>query len=403
MILSLNINQLFFLILFLLSMFIGSIRFPFGPVRLDLIAGIGILLFFLVKNRTVNKKILIKLLPFTFFIMYFLLHIVFNISSIQIRDLLYGIMPLYTMLIYYILSYLVQKLDERFLYKCFTFFIIISFIVLITQYTNILNLNVLLNPYYEFISKNNAVDSKVSSFCIRPFGLTGNPTFLTFISYLMYKICLCIKKSKLISILTFLTMLISGGRMILFFAILWEPFEFIINMMRKVHNTKILLKRVFKIICFILLLIGLIIGCIYFIPFLHQEIWNGIAEGWFFQSYSYSYRAEMFNILKEANCLQILFGWLTYNAILQMGITYVDSEYVMRILQFGIIGLTLIYYPLLVFIKRNKFSLESIFLLAICLTFAYSQFTITNYAFIFYITLYMAIINKFSKRKNYGK
>lgn len=403
MILSLNTYKLFFLILFMLSMFIGSIRFPFGPIRLDLIAGVGILLFCLIKYKTINKKILIKLLPFTFFLMYFVFHIFLNISSIKIRDILYGIMPLYTMLLYYILSYLVQRLDKQFLYKCFTFFIIINFIVLITQYTNIFNLNTLLNPYYEFISKNNAVDSKVNAFFMRPFGLTGNPTFLTFISYLIYKMCLCVKKSKLNAILTFLTMLISGGRTILFFAILWEPFAFIVNRMHNVHNLKILLKRVFKIMCFIVLFTGLIIGCIYFVPFLHQQVWNGIVEGWFFQSESYTYRAEMYSMLKKAGFLQILFGWLTYDSIQRMGITYVDSEYVMRILQFGIVGLILIFYPLLVFARRNKFNLASIFLFAICLVFASSQFTITNYAFIFYITLYMAVIDKFSKRRNNGK
>ena len=75
MTLSINIYKVFFAILFLSSMFIGSIRLPIGPIRLDMIFSIVILLFILVTKKSISKNIIIKLLPFTFFILYFIIYI----------------------------------------------------------------------------------------------------------------------------------------------------------------------------------------------------------------------------------------------------------------------------------------------------------------------------------------
>lgn len=392
-----NIYEIFFAVLFLFSMFVGSIRLPIGPIRLDFIFSLFILFYIFIQKKTFSKRILTRLLPFTFFILYFLFYVFFIGESVQIRDVLYVIIPIYTIITYFVLSFILQKLNNKIIYKYIVFFIVVNFIVLLAQYTNIFNTNAIFKPYYELISLNNATSSKVEILAVRPFGLTGNPTYLTFIVYLLCKMSRHIKKSKLILLLSAITMLLSCSRMVLLFAILWEPFEFIVRKIKRIKNPEVLLKSIFTIISFIILIAGFALACIYFIPLLHQEIWNGFVEGWYFQSYSYTYREEMFDIIGKLGPQAILFGGKTYNTFKTMGIDYFDSEYVMRILQFGIIGVTMIYYPLFSYTKRHKYNLCSMFILAICLSFAITQFTITNYAFIFYIIFYMAFMDKIQK------
>ena len=393
--LKINIYKSFFIALFFSAMFIGSIRLPIGPIRLDLMISFLFIIYLLIYCKPINKKILKNLIPFTFFILYFLFYIFIIADGIQLRDVLYIVMPIYTIISYFTLSVIINKINNLFLYKCFTIFIVTNFIFLIMQYTNLFHTNSLLSPYYEFLSINNAVDSKIATLTSRPFGLTGNPTYLTFLIYLFYKICLKIKKTKLISFLAIITMLISCGRMILFFAICWEIIEYIIKKIINVKNPKFLLKKILNILFFIIILLICVIACIYFIPFMHQEIWNGIVEGWLFQSDSYTYRTQMLNFIKDIGWKSIFLGGMTYhNLSNKLNVAYFDSEYIMRILQFGVVGLYLLFYPLIDYAKKNKFELFSIFILAICLTFAMTQFTITNYAFIFYIVLYLAVMDK---------
>ena len=245
------------------------------------------------------------------------------------------------------------------------------------------------------LAYNNAsTEGMVRSLTQRPFGLVGNPTFLTFSLYLVYKLSTLIKKSKFTIFISLIAMVISGGRIVLFFAIVWEIFEFIYKKLLRVKNIKQFCLNMILIFISLILFLIIISLVIYFTPFLYQQIWERIANNSYFDSYSYTYRFQMYKLLLGIDINAILFGGFSYETFLKWGIKYVDSEYVMRILQFGILGFLFLLYPFINFCKRYKFNIYALFLLLACLFLAVTNFSVTNYALIFYIILYMVIYKK---------
>ena len=182
--------------------------------------------------------------------------------------------------------------------------------------------------------------------------------------------------------------------MVMFFAIIWEFVEFIYKKLVKVKNLKQLFFNMLSMFSIIILFSFIISLIIYYTPFLYEQIWEKIVNKNYFDSYSYTYRFQMYLLLFQSNIETILWGGYSYDTFLESGVKYVDSEYVMRILQFGILGFILLFYPLVCFCKKYKFNIYSLFLLFACLSLAITNFTITNYALLFYIILYMVIYKK---------
>lgn len=394
-----NINKIFFAILFLLSMFIGSIRLPIGPIRLDLLFDIFIIFYLLFIYKKINLKILKQALPFGLFIVYFIIHYLFIMQSPNLRDFLFIVIPIYTIITYYILNFLLKDIDIIVINKFIQFFMWVNFCFVIIQYTNLLGLSTLLKPYYEYLAVNNA-NSLIQALVLtqRPFGLVGNPTLLTFIIYVLYKISNKIKPNNLTTVISFFTMIISGGKMVLFFVILWEAYEFIYNKLKKIKSANELFFKILQIIVFLILGLFSILLIVYCVPFLKQFVWDTIAKGELFDGYSYTYRFSMYNILKKIEISTIFLGGYSYTVLTGMNIAYFDTEYVMRILQYGVIGLFLLFYPLIHFYYKSKYSIDNLYILAICLTFSLTNFTVSNYVLIFYIVFYLTIIKKINNK-----
>ena len=320
-------------------------------------------------------------------------------KNIGIKDILLLIMPLYAALCYYILSYLSSKIDLKFINILLKIFILINFIFVIFQYFNLFYTNTLFSPYYTYLSVNNAAIDLTRTLQQRASGLAGNPTFLTFLIYLIYKIKNIIKPEIKYTFVTLLTMLISGGRMVLLFTIIWEAFEYIYIKLAKIKNKKQLIRNLFKITLFIITGLLTVLLMLRFIPFLYEQVWLPIQNASLFSSESYTWRGTMYNMLASQDLFSFLFGGKSYFILNQMQILAFDSEYVLRILQFGLFGFLFMYLPLIYFTTKNKFNIYSVFPLALCLTISITNFTITNYAFIFYIILYIVIYNKLKERK----
>ena len=187
--------------------------------------------------------------------------------------------------------------------------------------------------------------------------------------------------------------------MVLLFTIMWEAFEYIYIKLAKIKNKKQLIRNLFKITLFIITGLLTVLLMLRFIPFLYEQVWLPIQNASLFSSESYTWRGTMYNMLASQDLFSFLFGGKSYFILNQMQILAFDSEYVLRILQFGLFGFLFMYLPLIYFTTKNKFNIYSVFPLALCLTISITNFTITNYAFIFYIILYIVIYNKLKERK----
>lgn len=392
MVIKLNIHLIFIFILFIISYFIGSVRLPIGPIRLDFVFDFIILGYILLIYKKIDVKQILHILPFSLFIIYFAVWLLFNYSSLAIRDILFILIPIYYMVTYFVLEFLLKRINISTIYKLLSFYIVINFIFALLQYTNLFGLNSILSPYYEMLAFNNATDSNMAlKLWQRPFGLTGNPTFLTFLLYLNYKMCSSIKKSKLISAIAFFTILLSGGRMVLTFVIVWEIFEFIYRKIKQIRSYKQLLKILIVTIFSLIAITLIILLSLQNIPYMREQIYEPLQRGTLFYTPSYTYRASMYQMLFENDLKTLLFGGFSYNSFEKLGIYAVDSEYVMRICQFGFVGFLLLYYPLIKLCIYYKFNIKALFILALCLSTSITNFAVTNYAFIFYITLYLIL------------
>lgn len=398
MLLKINIYKIFFLILFLSSMFIGSIRVAIGPIRLDLIFELIILFYLIVFKKIYYKKTVQNLWIFLPFMIYFIFSCLFITKDISIKDILFIIMPIYAALCYYILSYLSFKINLKFLNSLLKVFILINFIFVIFQYFNLFNTNAYLSSYYTYLSINNSTVDMTKIIQQRASGLVGNPTFLTFLVYLIYKIKNIIKPEIKITILALLTMLFSGGRMVLLFTVIWEAFEYIHKNLTKFKNKKHLMHNICKVTLFIIGGLISIILIIRFVPFLYEQVWQPIENASLFSAESYTWRGQMYKMLASQEIPTFIFGGKSYLVLSKLQITAFDSEYVLRILQFGLLGLFFMYLPLIYFSVKNRFEIFSVFPLALCLTISITNFTITNYTFIFYIILYVILYNKYVTR-----
>ena len=341
--------------------------------------------------------------PLFFSSLYFLFMIVLNnFEQIEITDLAYSIFPL----VYLVLIHSFYKLKnlEKIIKIYFFFNIGIVSITWILNYT----------PYILSFYYNNYVFGNITSenhymriIENRGIGLVGHPAWLGLMSYLLGKF-LSIKENKYKYVLfSFISITLSGARAALFILVLLEAIGLIIK------NRKNLVKLAFFLTIFIIA-ISIGFSFVYHvndsfrywieITMLDLKYGNG------FRSDSIAHRIEMFTLLFENNLISILFGGGILSEsinILETGIA-IDSELVLRTLQYGLLGYFMLFLPIFVAMQRaKKFKNEvgkeiTIFILLFSFLGSLTTTILSNMIFIIYISIMIAIVEQINA-SNYNK
>ena len=367
-----------FLILTFLPMI--SIKGTSLPIVLLLVG------YLLVKKRVIiNKKILISgfLASIILIITYIPVLIVNN--SLTLKDALFSLYPIIIVIIYTVLTNFDTKNDAKIIFymKAFLF---IELIICIVQLVNPFDINEKLKNILYFWQKTNA--QKYSNYLevsYRPFGTIGSPIFLAVLCYFVGKTLEFKLNTKKYFIISLIVILLTGARMPLLAAILIELIEIL---------TKEMKKKPVKAIIYILIIAVVLIISFKYIPFLNK-IYNDfiIKENNISNDYSFSYRTKMIEFFKENIGYSFVGGYGINNFP-----TYVDIEYVLRIIQFGMINYLLIISPYIVIfsivlkkIRKKYLIFEIISFVLLCMT---TSIIITNIYVIQYILLVAIIFMK---------
>lgn len=384
-----ELYTILFLIFFLITTLIGSLRLGDVPVKFDFIYTSIIILPLIYYSKKLKKSDLWQVLVFLPFIIYFFLQKTFlGISSENIKEIIFFLFILYAIFTYMFLTIIIEKVNPALIRKIINVFLIFSLILLFIQLFNLFYLNDLLKPYYDFLTANNygSLD-RTRSLAKRPFGTIGNPTKFAFIFYLLCMLSIRLgSSSRLYKTIAFLGLAISGGRMMIIFFFLGELF-FKLTKQLSVKFVLNLIKTLF--ILFLILVI-----CYFSFPYLQYNIDLIISGDMFEKARSITHRKEMYiNLLKSGSSI-ILFGGVPYDKFPSA----VDSEYVMRIMQYGLIGFFFIYLPYFFFaVKHNKDVFAGL-LIFCCLFNSITAFTVTNFISLSFIILFMVVINKLNRK-----
>lgn len=389
---KLNFHKTAFIVFFLLVSIVGTLRITGIPIRPDMIFIIICLFPLIAIHKSFNTRDLLQAALFVPFLVYFFFHLTFikGGNIFNIKDILFFVLLAYPLLIFFFLNFLYKKLSLNFIKKWINIFIIFSFVVALIQYTNFLNLNNILQFYHLHLANDNA--SSISQFQNlqgRPFGTIGNPTWYGFIVYLMARLSVSLKSSRVYLVLAFIAILLSGARMSL---ITFIVFEIFIISFEGGFNFKTFKNFALKGLAFLALFVIAYFN-LEFVRFIIDELLAGKTM----QSDSIVYRAYMYDWLFNSGSFALFFGGLPYEKFPG----FVDSEWVMRVLQFGFVGFFLMYLPYIYFSLLKYRNINYYFLIINCLFVSLTTFTISNYVIIPFIILYMVTLNKYMESRKH--
>lgn len=377
-----TLYKIIFAIFMILAGIVGSIRLPGNiPIRSDFVFSGALILPLLVIEKKISKRVFLQLATFIPFLVYFFIHKM--IFAGELKDFLFIFITLYCICTYTFLSLILKYLDIKYIYKVISAFLIINFVLIFIQGFNLFSLNTVLAPYYKFLATNNVNSiEELDILNTRPFGTIGNCTKLAIITYLIMNLLSFIKPSKIKFLLGSIILLFTGARIVLAFYVFYET---AIRFVNEKLNLKLLLK-LFLVLISIFLFIGISYVCFPFIKY----VLDSIIHGSFFDSYSFVYRGIMYKMLFSQSIKTWLIGGVSYSDFPE----FVDAEYVMRIMQFGLIGLLLLYLPYIYFWLVNKNNKHSFFLLIFLLWCSWANFTVTNFMILPFILIFMSVIEK---------
>jgi len=242
------------------------------------------------------------------------------------------------------------------------------------------------NLYFNWQSVNAAKTIDYLEISYRAFGTVGSPIYLSIIVYLFAKLIEYLTGNKKYTFIAILIVLLAGARMPLLVILC---IEFYYNVIKNfLVNPK-------KSMMYLLLIIIVLFLAIQYVPFV-----NKIFTDYFINNndirndYSFSYRASMVELLWENKKYLILGGYGINNFP-----SYVDSEYIIRFLQFGIINYLLVLYPFLYMFKSclsNKITLPIIIFIVMCMV---TAILLTNLLIIPFVVLTFVVIKTFEGEK----
>lgn len=336
------------------------------------------------KKVTVDTKVSrISIFSFIALIVIYLPVLLVN-NNFLIKDVLFSMYPIIFLTQYIILFNFV---DKDFFVTLLKYFLIIEFLVVLLQLFNFMNINVHFNSIFAYWQSVNALkDRNIVNLMSRPFGTIGNPVYLAFISYLFGKIISIKTGNKKYNFLAIAIILLTGARMPLLAALIIELYD---NVIRKLVTSPI------KSIFYLIVIIIVMILAIKYIPFLNMIYTRHFTgDGTIFDDYSVYYRLSMFDLLRK-NHNYIIFGGYGISNFPP----YVDSEYVLRLLQFGFVNFTILLLPYYVLFKKTieENKINSIYIIGFIFINMLSVTILTNLLLMQYIILAFFLIKKEEK------
>lgn len=358
------------------------------------IAGIGIpTIMFLFPILLFHKKIIVdkKLIFNTFICTLVLMAIYYPVlilnNNFSVKDAFFAFYPFAIVYIFILFKNLIKINNKNKIVFCLKTYIIIQLLFCVIQLLNPFGINNLLeNLYFNWQSVNAAKTIDYLEISYRAFGTVGSPIYLSIIVYLFAKLIEYLTGNKKYTFIAILIVLLAGARMPLLVILC---IEFYYNVIKNfLVNPK-------KSMMYLLLIIIVLFLAIQYVPFV-----NKIFTDYFINNndirndYSFSYRASMVELLWENKKYLILGGYGINNFP-----SYVDSEYIIRFLQFGIINYLLVLYPFLYMFKSclsNRITLPIIIFIVMCMV---TAILLTNLLIIPFVVLTFVVIKTFEGEK----
>jgi len=358
------------------------------------IAGIGvptimflfpILLFY--KKIIVDKKLIFNTFICTLVLMAIYYPVLILNNNFSVKDAFFAFYPFAIVYIFILFKNLIKINNKNKIVFCLKTYIIIQLLFCVIQLLNPFGINNLLeNLYFNWQSVNEAKTIDYLEISYRAFGTVGSPIYLSIIVYLFAKLIEYLTGNKKYTFIAILIVLLAGARMPLLVILC---IEFYYNVIKNfLVNPK-------KSMMYLLLIIIVLFLAIQYVPFV-----NKIFTDYFINNndirndYSFSYRASMVELLWENKKYLILGGYGINNFP-----SYVDSEYIIRFLQFGIINYLLVLYPFLYMFKSclsNKITLPIIIFIVMCMV---TAILLTNLLIIPFVVLTFVVIKTFEGEK----
>jgi len=358
------------------------------------IAGIGvptimflfpILLFY--KKIIVDKKLIFNTFICTLVLMAIYYPVLILNNNFSVKDAFFAFYPFAIVYIFILFKNLIKINNKNKIVFCLKTYIIIQLLFCVIQLLNPFGINNLLeNLYFNWQSVNAAKTIDYLEISYRAFGTVGSPIYLSIIVYLFAKLIEYLTGNKKYTFIAILIVLLAGARMPLLVILC---IEFYYNVIKNfLVNPK-------KSMMYLLLIIIVLFLAIQYVPFV-----NKIFTDYFINNndirndYSFSYRASMVELLWENKKYLILGGYGINNFP-----SYVDSEYIIRFLQFGIINYLLVLYPFLYMFKSclsNKITLPIIIFIVMCMV---TAILLTNLLIIPFVVLTFVVIKTFEGEK----
>lgn len=366
-----------FLIFGILTFFpmikIGEFSIP------TLLVALPIVLF---KKPVIDKSNLkyILIISGLFFPLYLL--VLISNDSLTTKDLLFLFYPLLMFATDFIL---LNVIEEKTAVKFLKIFIIIQLVFCVIQFFNIANTNSLFANVYEYWQEANYQKSGLWELSARTFGTVGSPIYVSIITYIFAKIIQQKTGSNFYIILSLVITLFAGARFPLFAIIGIEIFDKLTT-----PNIKMSKKIIFTLATLLLLVIAINV-----IPFIRNFFENYIiGNGDLTKNYSFTHRLDMFGMLIENKGYLLLGGYGIENFS-----TYVDNEYILRLLQFGVINFVLLLSQYIYLYKKVVRSLvaKKKILIELCIFIAVCMMTanvLTNIFLIQYMIFSLGLLGK---------
>jgi hypothetical protein len=318
--------------------------------------------------------------------------VIYGFDRYDAKDYAYSMFPIFFYLLYMSWGVLFSSKIE--LVRIIVIYIVLSIFSVILQKINILNINEwlfapLLAPVLESLSNESG---QVQTLSDRPGGLIGNPVWCSYVVYLFSKSIDLHNQSRFYIYLSFFCSALCGARSVLAISILIELLsvagEYFENDWGKIFKdiNKNYLILIISSICFVLAIIESDV-ILQYISGAYSSVDDVMAN-----DYSISYRLSMverfwFND-SESNIVSGGFSWREFPK-------FVDSELVMRTMQFGVLGFLIlkIYIPYLiiksagrierVLSRRGKINAILFITLVVCLSSL--TFTLTSAPYFIFV------------------
>ncbi|MEH7381368.1 hypothetical protein V7138_12975 [Bacillus sp. JJ1533] len=284
---------------------------------------------------------------------YFIIHAVVLYlfeGNLSIKDLSYFTFPLFYLFLILIFMYSKNNIEILKVYFYVNILIVLAIFI-------VPSLSHFIKVYYELYAKGPIASpsTAISAIISRPSGLLVHPSLLSFTIYLIGKyLSVKIPKYKYWFLgLSLITIVASSGRAALLILLFIEGISFILK-------GKSIKRKIVRAVSALIVVMGLFVALYFISPFFNWWINLTLEDLYYgngFRSHSIEHRLDMFGWLfdEQANVLNFLFGGrLTMDTLSSLGISYIDSEFVMRILQFGLVGYLLLAMPFFVFYYRAR-------------------------------------------------